>query len=168
MAGLVAAVGGDYLDQYFDSGGVQIHYVERGAGEPVVLVSGSGNSVKAWIDSGVFELPYHVIAVDCLRENQEAAEDVVRLLDHLHTPKAHIVGYSRGGHIVAKLLRVHPDRVMTATLGGNRRPEDWSGIPIPTLALSAASDKPNAQFAAALAQFLRARPFTRRVWAPRE
>src|SRR4029077_16048978 len=47
------------------------------------------------------------------------AEDSVRLLDHLQIKKAHIVGYSMGGVITAKLLVTHPDRMLTATLGGH-------------------------------------------------
>ena len=47
------------------------------------------------------------------------AFDVVRLLDHLKIKKAHIVGYSMGGFIVAKLLTMEPKRFLTATLGGS-------------------------------------------------
>ena len=39
------------------------------------------------------------------------AEDIVRLLDHLKIPKAHLVGYSMGGMITMKVLTRHPDRV---------------------------------------------------------
>jgi pimeloyl-ACP methyl ester carboxylesterase len=46
------------------------------------------------------------------------AEDIVRLMDHLHIEKAHIVGYSLGGMITMKLLTLHPERVKSAVLGG--------------------------------------------------
>jgi pimeloyl-ACP methyl ester carboxylesterase len=49
----------------------------------------------------------------------EMAEDAVRLLDHLKIKKAHIVGYSMGAIITAKLLTTHPERFLTATLGGH-------------------------------------------------
>src|ERR1700730_18665423 len=45
--------------------------------------------------------------------------DGERLLDHLKIKKAHIVGYSMGAIITAKLLTTHPDRFLTATLGGH-------------------------------------------------
>jgi pimeloyl-ACP methyl ester carboxylesterase len=45
-------------------------------------------------------------------------EDVVRLLDHLKIDKAHVVGYSMGALITGKLLGTHPDRLLSATLGG--------------------------------------------------
>jgi len=50
---------------------------------------------------------------------KEMAEDVVRLLDHLKIKKAHVIGYSMGGIITAKLLETHPDRLLSATLGGH-------------------------------------------------
>jgi len=39
-------------------------------------------------------------------------------MDHLGIERAHIVGYSMGGFITGKLLATHPDRMITATLGG--------------------------------------------------
>jgi pimeloyl-ACP methyl ester carboxylesterase len=48
----------------------------------------------------------------------EMAEDIVRLMDHLHIAKARVAGYSLGGMIVMKLVVMHPDRVTSAVLGG--------------------------------------------------
>jgi pimeloyl-ACP methyl ester carboxylesterase len=48
----------------------------------------------------------------------EVVEDAVRLLDHLKIPKAHVVGYSMGALLVSALLVAHPDRLLTATMGG--------------------------------------------------
>jgi len=48
----------------------------------------------------------------------EIALDVIRLLDHLKIEKAHVVGYSLGGIIVAKLLTTHQNRFLSAVLGG--------------------------------------------------
>jgi pimeloyl-ACP methyl ester carboxylesterase len=45
-------------------------------------------------------------------------EDAIRLLDHLKIDKAHIVGYSMGGFITEKLVVTHPERVISATVGG--------------------------------------------------
>ena len=45
-------------------------------------------------------------------------DDAVRLLDHLKIKKAHVVGYSMGGFITGKLIADHPDRLLTATMGG--------------------------------------------------
>jgi pimeloyl-ACP methyl ester carboxylesterase len=48
----------------------------------------------------------------------EMVEDQVRLLDHLKIRKAHVVGYSMGAMITAKLMTTHPERLRSATLGG--------------------------------------------------
>ena len=41
-------------DKYFDSAGVNIHYVEQGAGEPIILLHGfTSNIENAWIDRGI-------------------------------------------------------------------------------------------------------------------
>ena len=126
----------------FDSEGVSIHFVDHGAGEPVVLVHGYTSDIEAeWVDSGV--LPnlsndYRVIALDLRGHGSsgkptlpeaygsEMAQDVARLLDHLGIQRAHIVGYSLGAVIVAKLLTTNPDRFITATLGGAAGRRNWS------------------------------------------
>lgn len=122
-------------DKFFDSQGVRIRYIEQGAGEPVVLVHGYTATIeKNWVFPGVFQQlakNYRVIALDCRghgksdkphdvkQYGQEMALDIVRLLDHLKIDKAHIVGYSMGGAITAKLLTMKPERFLTATLGGS-------------------------------------------------
>lgn len=137
MAGMSSLAFGQALqDQFFDSNGVRIRYVEQGTGEPVVLVHGLTSSVEAnWVAPKVFEelaKNYRVIALDCRghgksekphdakQYGQEMAFDVVRLLDHLKIRKAHIVGYSMGSMITIKLLTMKPERFLTATLGGHR------------------------------------------------
>jgi pimeloyl-ACP methyl ester carboxylesterase len=121
-------------DQYFDSDGVRIRYVERGSGEAVVLIHGLTDYIeRAWIEAGTFDRlaeHYHVIALDCRghgksgkphdpgRYGLEVSQDVIRLLDHLGIEKAHIVGYSMGAGVTASLLARHPERFLTATLGG--------------------------------------------------
>jgi len=121
------------VDRYYESNGVRIRYLERGAGAPVLLVHGfTGIIERSWIETGV--LPdlardHRVIAFDLRghgksdkprepRAYEEIGRDVIRLLDHLGLARAHLVGYSLGGIIVAKLLTTHPERFISATLGG--------------------------------------------------
>lgn len=129
------AFGQALQDHYFDSNGIKIRYVEQGTGQPVVLIHGYTMSVEpGWFDAGVFQQlakNYHVIAFDCRGHGKsdkphdakqygaEMALDVVRLLDHLKIKKAHIVGYSMGSMITAKLLTMKPERFLSATLGGH-------------------------------------------------
>src|SRR5207249_2155515 len=111
-----------------------ISYTVEGKGEPVVLIHGLYASAQVnWRAPGVIRIlatNHQVIAPDVRghaasgKPEQESAygvemaEDIVRLLDHLKIPKAHIVGYSMGGMITMKLLTRHPDRVKSALLGG--------------------------------------------------
>jgi pimeloyl-ACP methyl ester carboxylesterase len=119
---------------FFQSKGVKIHYVMAGTGEPVVLVHGFAASAYAnWLLPGIFDelsKHFHVVALDNRghggsekphevdKYGTEMVEDVVRLMDHLKIEKAHVVGYSMGAFITNKLLTTHPERVLTATLGG--------------------------------------------------
>jgi pimeloyl-ACP methyl ester carboxylesterase len=121
-------------DQYFDSAGVKVRYVEEGKGEPVLLIHGFGASADLqWRLPGLIRAlakNYHVITYDNRGHGKSGkphdvkdygmnlVEDPVRLLDHLKIKKAHVVGYSMGAMITAKLLATHPERLRTATLGG--------------------------------------------------
>jgi pimeloyl-ACP methyl ester carboxylesterase len=136
VCGLLLAVvpGAEAGDKYFTSNGVKIRYTDRGKGEPVLLIHGFGvNLDLQWGVPGIIQAlarDHRVIAYDCRghgksgkphdpkKYGQEMVEDAVRLLDHLKIKKAHVVGYSMGAMITAKLLVTHPDRLRTATLGG--------------------------------------------------
>jgi len=162
-------------DQFFDSNGVRIRYVDHGSGPPVVLIHGfSGSLESGWVETGVLPnlaTDYRVIALDCRGFGQsdkphdpksygiEMSQDVVRLLDHLNIPRAHIVGHSMGAGITAQLLTTNPDRFLTATLSGAAGRQQWTpqdaaaaeaeavefeqGIPFRSLILrTAPSDQP--------------------------
>jgi len=132
---LLAAVPGLRAeDKYFDSGGVKIRYTDQGQGEPVLLIHGFGANLDIqWALPGIvgaLAKDHRVIAYDNRGHGKSGkphdpkaygmalVEDPVRLLDHLKIKKAHVVGYSMGAMIAAKLLTTHPDRLRTATLGG--------------------------------------------------
>jgi pimeloyl-ACP methyl ester carboxylesterase len=118
----------------FLSNGVKIHYMSAGEGEPVILIHGfCANSYNNWVLPGIFDKlskHYHVIAIDNRghgasgkpyevdKYGMEMVEDVVRLLDHLKIEKAHIIGYSMGGFITGALVATHPERILSATMGG--------------------------------------------------
>ena len=128
-------------ERFFDSNGVRLRYLEQGAGEPVVLLHGFGGSAEdPWVKAGI--LPalaarHRVIALDCrgfggsgkpaaVRDyGVEMALDVVRLLDHLAIPRAHLVGYSMGAAIAAKVVTLRPERFATVVLGGYGARLSW-------------------------------------------
>lgn len=131
---LFASATGRAEEGYFDSEGVKIHYFVDGKGEPVLLIHGFAiNAELQWILPGTFRAlarSHRVIAFDVRGHGKsdkpsdpdkygtEMVEDAVRLLDHLKIQKAHVVGYSMGALITGKLMVTHPDRVISATLGG--------------------------------------------------
>lgn len=128
------AVAAEHEVGFFDAKGVKIRYVVQGEGEPVVLVHGLlASAATNWQLPGVtaaLAKGHRVIALDLPGHGgsdkpekddaygRQMAEDVVLLLDHLKIDKAHVVGYSLGGMITMKLLTLHPDRVLSATIGG--------------------------------------------------
>ena len=122
----------DAADNVFDSNGVKIRYVTEGKGEPIVLLHGWMSDSSMWgrLDTNPATKEYQLIAVDLRGHGKsdkphepekygpEMAEDVVRLLDHLKLPKAHLVGYSMGAIIAGKVAATHPDRVLSVVYGG--------------------------------------------------
>jgi len=140
LVGLLPAVV-SAQDKFFASNGVRIRYVDQGTGEPVVLVHGYTNDIENnWIATGVLSnlvKDHRVIALDLrghgksdkphdTRAYAELGQDVVRLLDHLNIARAHIVGYSLGGIITAKLLTTNPDRFITVTLVAASGRRSWT------------------------------------------
>lgn len=121
--------------RYFDSDGVRLHYIDEGAGEPVLLIHGFSLDLRLqWVRPGIVsalsEAGYRVIAYDKRghgasgKPHDPAAygapdvEDPIRLLDHLGIDRAHVVGYSRGGRIAHHLRAEHPGRLRSVVLGG--------------------------------------------------
>lgn len=130
----VASALGRAEEGRFDSKGVKIRYTVEGEGEPVLLIHGfTATPEVQWVLPGIVRAlakDYRVITMDVRGHGKsdkpteakdygpQMVEDAVRLLDHLKIKKAHVVGYSMGALITGKLLATHPDRLLTATLGG--------------------------------------------------
>jgi pimeloyl-ACP methyl ester carboxylesterase len=135
LAQAMAAASADLQlrDQFFDSHGVCIRYVDLGAGDPVFLLHGNGGSLQEWQTTGVLQSLSHdfrVIAMDARGHGKsdkphepaaygrELSLDVLRLMDHLGIQKAHVIGYSMGAQTVAHLIVIRPERFASAVLGG--------------------------------------------------
>ena len=120
----------------FTSDGVEIAYLDEGTGPPILLIHGfASNAATNWVDTGWVRYlnrdGYRVIALDNRGHGASSklydpaeyttalmAEDARRLLDHLHIPQAHVMGYSMGARITAHLTLEHPERVQTAIIAG--------------------------------------------------
>lgn len=127
-------------DKWFDSDGIRLRYVEAGTGVPVVLVHGYTRYLESnWIVPGVFadlSKDHRVIAYDMPGHGKsekayepsayrDMATDPIRLMDHLGIKRAHLIGYSMGGGVVAKAAVAHPERLITAILGGHSGYREW-------------------------------------------
>ena len=134
------------------SDGTRLHYVEMGAGTPVILVHGAGGSaVGNWFANGIaprLAKTNRVIGLDMrghgLSEEgppggrAKMAADVIEFMDQQAIAKAHIAGYSMGGGVTLGLLVDHPERFITAGFHGSgvgetagwrdRAPADKEGV----------------------------------------
>ncbi|HEV3262147.1 MAG TPA: alpha/beta hydrolase [Gemmataceae bacterium] len=109
--------------------GVELHYVERGKGAPVLFVHGTLGDYSVW-DAQLrpFAETYRAIAysrrynypnTNKLRPNHSAAveaEDLAVLIKKLDLGKVHVVGHSYGGYTALFLAVKHPELVRTLTL----------------------------------------------------
>lgn len=111
------------FSHFADIDGVRLHYQEKGAGTPLVLIHGFTSSTYSWKD--VFEplsKSFRVIAVDLKGFGFSAKPDgdytrraqatlVTHLLDYLKIEKAWLCGNSMGGEVSLNIAREHPQRV---------------------------------------------------------
>ncbi len=105
-----------------------LHIVERGAGEPLVLIHGLGASVFTFrrnLDRLAERL--RVIAVDLAGFGGSSrrvrdysltahARRLVELMDALGVERAHVLGHSMGGAVALRLASGWPQRVMRLVL----------------------------------------------------
>lgn len=109
-------------------GDIMMHYVEAGAGPPLVLIMGLGGDHTAWgFQVPVFAERYRVIAFDNRGAGQTdqpdvpyttrgMAEDTASLMQTLGIERAHVAGASLGGMIAQELALAHPERVLSLQL----------------------------------------------------
>jgi len=109
--------------RYFQYQGLDVAYIETGAGRPLILVHGLAGMISNW-DSILTELAgrYRVIALDLPPFGNSAktrtdlsiefyADLIAALLDHLGLDQASILGHSMGGTVAATFAGRHPERV---------------------------------------------------------
>ncbi|WP_303310129.1 alpha/beta fold hydrolase [Hymenobacter sp. BT730] len=112
--------------------GVKLYYETYGQGEPLLLLHGNGESISSFRQQiGTLAKQYQVIAVDTRDQGKSAAtkgrlsydlfaDDIHALLEHLHVPAAHIVGWSDGGNTGLSMALRYPAQVKSlVTMGAN-------------------------------------------------
>jgi pimeloyl-ACP methyl ester carboxylesterase len=109
---------------YAPVNGVKMYYEVHGSGEPVVLLHGAfmtiTNNWTGWIEELAktrkviaVEMQGHGRTADIARDitDENLADDVAALLDHLKIPRADLIGYSMGGGVAMQCAIRHPDKV---------------------------------------------------------
>lgn len=108
--------------------GYQTHYLERGEGEPVVLLHGFGSDSYTWHNNiSALAAKFKVYAIDlwgCGYSTREPLDYGYPLyvnqlrcfMDALRIEKASLIGQSMGGGTVIKFATEHRDRVKSIVL----------------------------------------------------
>lgn len=113
-----------YPGQHLNVEGVTLHYVEKGSGQPLVMVHGFGGSTFSFryqVDE--FSHSYRAIAIDLkgfgFSERPEGgdyslteqARLVLRALDVLGVDRFVLMGHSMGGDVAMRIASTAPERV---------------------------------------------------------
>lgn len=108
--------------------GIEMHYTERGSGEPLVLLMGLGADGGAWEEHvRAYERHFRCILVDNRGAGRSAkpagpytikemAADALGVMDALGIGRAHVSGISMGSAIAQEIALAAPERVRTLTL----------------------------------------------------
>lgn len=105
---------------YFEHEGCSLHYRDLGQGEPLVLLHGLGSSGEDWeLQTAELSRHYRVILMDIRGHGRSDkprdgyqittfSEDLLALLEYLHTGPVHLVGLSMGGMVGFQFAVDHP------------------------------------------------------------
>jgi pimeloyl-ACP methyl ester carboxylesterase len=110
--------------------GYEINYMDRGYGIPLVFVHGSLSDYRSWENQvEFFSKKYRILALSlrhCYPEPwngdggdfsiRQHADDLSVFIKNLNAGPVHLIGHSRGGAVVLKMLSAHPDLFRTAVL----------------------------------------------------
>ncbi|MFA6224863.1 MAG: alpha/beta hydrolase [Methanoregula sp.] len=118
--------------KYAQVNGVTLGYREFGAGEPLLMVEGFGNTIGDWNQTfiGILASKYHVYTYDNrgmgYSSNSNAtptiplyADDAAALMTALGYDSMHVYGVSMGSSISQQLVIDHPERVRKLVLDSN-------------------------------------------------
>jgi pimeloyl-ACP methyl ester carboxylesterase len=107
---------------------IQVYFEVHGTGEPLVLLHGFSGSSQDWMALSAEWDAYFQLIVPDLRghgrsgilskpfRHQEAAADVLALLDHLEIGACKGLGVSGGGNVLLHMATQQPQRVKTVVL----------------------------------------------------
>jgi pimeloyl-ACP methyl ester carboxylesterase len=110
--------------------GHDLHYEQRGQGEPLLLIMGMSGTHLTWGEPflELLERDFALTVYDHRGVGKSSrteagysiadlADDAAALLGELGLDSAHVLGISMGGMVAQELALRHPERVRTLTLG---------------------------------------------------
>jgi len=112
---------------YFESGGIRLHYIESGSGEPLIFLHGFTMDHRQWTEQiDHLSAKYRTIAPDARGHGkseapetnyarEDRAGDLLNLMSHLGIEKAHVIGASMGGADAFCFAIDHPERLLSLT-----------------------------------------------------
>jgi pimeloyl-ACP methyl ester carboxylesterase len=113
------------VDKFVVIQGYNIHYVEAGEGEPILLIPGAFSTYRHWNRMIPYlSKHYKVFCIDYLGIGdsdkprsgfkytiEEQADLIAKMIETLQISKVHILGVSYGGAIALNLAARYPERV---------------------------------------------------------
>lgn len=109
---------------------IQLHYIEKGSGDPLILLHGNGESGEYFVNQiEYFSAANRVIAPDTRGQGKSPrgegefsisrfADDLCGFMDELGIDNADILGFSDGGNIALVFALRYPERVRRLILNG--------------------------------------------------
>ena len=119
------------LGRFVEVDGVRLHYVEKGAGEPLVLLHGNGSLFQDFANSGLVNMAarnYRVITIerpgygyserprDRIWTPEAQAALLAKAFDRLGLKRPIVVGHSWGALVAIALGLDHPEHVKSLVL----------------------------------------------------
>ncbi len=108
---------------FFRNDDLSIHYLERGRGEPLLLIHGLGSTGADWaFQVAALEHRFRIITPDLPGSGHSQpprtgytiagfASALWKLMDHLEVKKPNIVGFSLGGAVALEMATMRPAHV---------------------------------------------------------
>lgn len=109
---------------------IKHHFIEKGEGEPLILLHGNGENCDYFVGQiDMFSRYYHVYVLDTRGHGKtprgeapftirQFVDDLLGFLDEHHLEKVNLLGFSDGGNIAMVFAMKYPERVDHLILDG--------------------------------------------------